>query len=186
MATNPIDLIFIFAVPEIPNPNSQIPGKVSIPNKSKRRNHVPPLFEMIEEKIKVSSRASDANASQLAILFFVRPVSTNRKNMRLSFASFRQIFARIKKSFLLNASSASIQLAATEPDARTNCRISSVLLIVLGNCLTKARTDSANRNVRSSRSRGLAPSSILELGGLVVYLGFGAWDLELAAATAFR
>src|SRR5439155_25294217 len=34
------------------------------------------------------------------------------------------IFARIRKSFLLNASSASIQLAATEPDARTSCRIS--------------------------------------------------------------
>src|SRR5436190_10415631 len=88
---------------------------------------------------------------------------TRRAN-RLSFASFRQIFARIRKSFLLKASSASIQLAATEPDARTNCRTSSVLLTVLGNCFTKVRTDSANRNVRSSRSRGLAPSSILELG----------------------
>jgi len=54
---------------------------------------------------------------------FVEPVSTNRKNSRLSFASFRQILTRIRKSFLLNASSASIQLAATEPDARTNCRI---------------------------------------------------------------
>jgi len=54
---------------------------------------------------------------------FVEPVSTNRKNSRLSFASFRQILTRIRKSFLLNASSASIQLAATEPDARTDCRI---------------------------------------------------------------
>ena len=121
---------------------------------------------MIDAKIKVNSRASLASASRLATLFFVRPVSTNRKNKRLSLASFRQIFARIRKSFLLKASSASIQFAATEPEARTNCLTSSVLLIVRGNCLTKARTDSANRNVRSSRSRGLAPFSI------------GIWDFD--------
>jgi hypothetical protein len=53
-----------------------------------------------------------------------------------------------------------------------------------GNCFTNVRTDSANKNVRSSRSRGFAPSSILELG-FEVYLGFGFWDLELAASTAF-
>jgi hypothetical protein len=47
---------------------------------------------------------------------FVEAVSTNRKNNRLSFASFRQILTRITKSFLLKASSASIQFAATEPD----------------------------------------------------------------------
>jgi hypothetical protein len=45
---------------------------------------------------------------------FVEAVSTNRKNNGLSFASFRQILTRITKSFLLKASSASIQFAATE------------------------------------------------------------------------
>src|SRR5207253_4927377 len=138
------------------------PRQNSIVKIRKRAHH--PLFEMIDAKIRVNSRASAASASRLATLFFVRPVSTNRKNKRLSLASFRQIFARIRKSFLLKASSASIQLAATEPDARTSCRTSSLLLIVLGSCFTNERTDSANRNVRSSRSRGLAPPSIWELG----------------------
>jgi hypothetical protein len=99
---------------------------------------------MIEEKISVSSRASAANASRLAALFFDKPESINRKKRRLSLASFRQIFARIKKSFLLKASSASIQLAATQPEARTSCRTSSALLIVLGNCFTNVRTNCAN------------------------------------------
>src|SRR5436190_3573832 len=119
--------------------------------KSQKRQRCHPLFEMIDAKIKVNSRASAARASRLAALFFVMPTSTNRKNKRLSFASFRQIFARIRKSFLLSASSASIQLAATEPDARTNCLTSSVLLIVLGSCFTNTRTDCANSNVRSSK-----------------------------------
>src|SRR6202047_3965779 len=132
---------------------------------------------MIAEKISVNSRASAANASRRFTFSLLRPVSLNRKNSLLSFASFRQIFTRIRKSFLLKASSASIQFTATEPEARTNCRTSSVLLSVLGNCFTSLRTDSANRNVRSSRSRGLAPSSILGLGfdpllGIWV-LGFG-------------
>jgi hypothetical protein len=43
----------------------------------------------------------------------------------------------MRKSFLLRASSASIQLAATEPDARTNCRTSSALLTVRGKLLNK-------------------------------------------------
>src|SRR5205814_7976055 len=107
-------------------------------------------------------------------IVFVRPVSTNRRNSRLSLASLRQIFARIRKSFLLKASSASIQFAATEPDARTNCRTSSLLLTVRGNSFTNARIDCANSNVRSSRSRGLAPSFILELE-----ISFFTWDLEL-------
>ena len=126
------------------------------------------------EKISVSSRASVANTSRFVTLPLLSPASIKRKNKRLSFASFRQIFARIRKSFLLRASSASIQLAATEPDARTSCRTSSVLLTVLGNCFTNPRTDSANRNVRSSRSRGLAPSSILDLGFNCL---FGTWVL---------
>jgi hypothetical protein len=49
----------------------------------------------MEEKINVSSRASAANLSWLARVAFVNPTSTNRKNNRLSFASFRQIFNRI-------------------------------------------------------------------------------------------
>src|SRR6266436_4121934 len=102
------------------------------------------FFEIIEEKISVSWRASSANLSQADAVAFAKPASTSRKNNRLSFASFRQILTRIKKSFLLSASSASIQLDATEPEARTNCRTSSQLLIVLGNSFTNARTDSAN------------------------------------------
>src|ERR1700730_19363254 len=143
-------LDFHFTVPEVPNPNSQAPGKISIRNESKRDAHELLLFEMMAEKINVSSRASAARISRFMMLLFVKPASTKRKNKRLSFASFRQIFARIKTSFLLRASSASIQLAATEPDARTNCRTSSVLLTVRGNCLTNAPTDCANSNVRSS------------------------------------
>ena len=132
--------------------------------KSKKRTGDHPLLEMIGEKIKVNSRASVPKLSRAATLFLDNPASTNREKRRLSFASLRQIFRRMRKSFLLRASSASIQLAATEPDARTNCRTSSVLLTVHGNCLTNARTDCANSNVRSSRSRGLASSSILQLG----------------------
>src|ERR1700719_1309895 len=37
----------------------------------------------------------------------------------------------------------------------------------------------------TARSRGLAPSSILDWD-LIRYLGFGFWVLELAAFTAFR
>ena len=111
------------------------------------------------------------------------PTSTNRRNSRLSFASFRQILTRIRKSFLLRASSASIQFAATDPEARTNCRTSSALLRLFGNCLTNALTDSANRNVRSSRSRGFAPSSILGIGiwNLIPFtfnLELGIWNLQ--------
>src|SRR5437870_1875345 len=162
MATKPISLIFmlLFEKFQIPIPKSQ--GKFNRQIPKKTDHHL--LFEIIDEKIKVNSHPSAASASRVAILLFVKPVSTNRRNKRLSLASFRQIFTRIRKSFLLSASSASIQLAATEPDARTSCRTSSVLLIVLGSCFTNERTDSANRNVRSSRSRGLAPPSIWELG----------------------
>jgi hypothetical protein len=110
-----------------------------------------------------SSRASVASLSRAVALLFVA-AWISRRNSRLSFASLRQIFTRSKKSFLLSAASASIQFAATDPEARTNCRTSSTLLIVLGNCLTKLRTDSANRNVRSSKSRRFAPPSILKLG----------------------
>src|SRR5205814_2571106 len=145
---------------QIPIPKSQ--GKFNRQIQKRQRCH--PLFEIIDEKIKVNSRASAARASRLAALFFAEPTSTNRKNKRLSFASFRQIFARIRKSFLLSASSASIQLAATEPDARTNCRTSSILLSVLGNCFTNVRTDSANKKVRFSKSRGFDRSSILDIG----------------------
>src|SRR6266404_6835171 len=116
--------------------------------------------------------------------FFAKPASTNRKNRRLSFDSLRQIFTRMRKPFLLRASSASLQLAATEPEARTNCLMSSVLLTVLGNCFTKARTDCANSNVLSSRSRGLLPPFILRFGDLILIwsLGFGTWDLKSLSA----
>src|SRR5213592_3565130 len=139
---------------QIPIPKSQVNLNFQI----QKSNHS--FLETIEEKISVNSRASPANSSRVPSVAFVEPASTSHKNNRLSFASFRQIFTRIKKSFLLKASSASIQLAATEPDARTNCRTSSPLLTVLGNCFTNARTDSAKWNVRSSKSRGLETSPI--------------------------
>jgi hypothetical protein len=82
---------------------------------------------------------SSANMSRVDVVLCDEPRSIKRKNNQLSFASFRQIFTRIKKSFLLKASSASIQFAATEPDARTNCRTSSMLLIVFGASRTRAR-----------------------------------------------
>src|SRR5206468_11246723 len=147
------------------DPKSQFPNSREIQiAKFQIRHRDHSLFEIIDEKIKVNSRASVASVSRATVLLLVNPASTSRRNSRLSFASLRQIFTRIRKSFLLSASSASIQFAATEPDARTNCRTSSVLLTVLGNCLTNARTDSANRNVRSSRSRAFAPASIFEFG----------------------
>ena len=159
------------------NSKSQIPNPKQIPiAKLQRGSRDHWLFEMIEEKMSTSSRASAARLSRAVELLLLVPASISRRNSRLSFASLRQIFTRSKKSFLLSASSASIQFAATDPDARTNCRTSSKLLIVLGNCFTKLRTDSANRNVRSSRSRGFSPSSILELGfgWLFIWnLGFG-------------
>src|SRR5437016_5731396 len=160
------------------NPNFQFPNPRQISNSQIQKKQCRyPLFGIIDEKISVSSRASAASLSRAATLPFVNPASTNRKNRRRSFASLRQIFARIRKSFLLSTSSASTQFAAAEPDARTNCLTSSVLLTVLGSPFTNVRTDSANRNVLSSRSRGLAPSSILDLGfdrllGIWV-LGFG-------------
>ena len=122
----------------------------------------------------MSSRASVAKPSRQPAYSSLRPRRSVARISRLSFASFLQIFTRIRKSFLLSASSASIQLAATDPDARTNCLTSSALLRVLGNCLTNARTDSANRNVRSSRSRRFAPSSILAFG---ICRLLGIWDL---------
>jgi len=149
--------MLLFGKFQIPIPKSQGKFNRQIPKKTDHH----PLFEIVDEKIKVNSHPSAASASRVAILLFVKPVSTNRRNKRLSLASFRQIFTRIRKSFLLKASSASIQFAATEPDARTNCRTSSVLLIVLGNCFTNARTDSANRKVLSSKSRGFEPLSLL-------------------------
>jgi hypothetical protein len=65
---------------------------------------------MIAEKISVSSRASFARLSRELAVFFAAPASISRKKRRLSFASFLQILTRIRKSFLLSASSASIQL----------------------------------------------------------------------------
>ncbi|HTL78993.1 MAG TPA: hypothetical protein VL136_06240, partial [Candidatus Babeliales bacterium] len=85
----------------------------------KTKNHNPTDFEIIAEKISVSSRASFANLSRELAASFAKPASINRKKRRLSFASFLQIFTRIRKSFLLSASSASIQLAATDPEARS-------------------------------------------------------------------
>src|SRR5437660_11580784 len=96
-------LTFMFEAPnpkpQIPNPKSQ--AKFQVPKLQKKCAHDPPFFEIIDEKMSVSSRASEASASRSAPLFLVNPVSINRKNKRLSFASLRQIFTRIRKSFLL-------------------------------------------------------------------------------------
>src|SRR5438874_11016591 len=116
IATNPMALIFIvlFQKFQIPIPKSQATFNRQVLKKTALLS----ALSIIDAKINVNSRASAASPSRVAILLFVRPVSTNRRNSRLSLASLQQIFARIRKSFLLNASSASIQLAATEPDAR--------------------------------------------------------------------
>src|SRR6266478_281348 len=147
---------------EISNPNFQIPGKSQLSN-SKKSNHW--LFEIIEEKIRVNSRASAASRSRAASVAFSKPTSINRRNKRLSFASLRQIFTRITKSFLLQASSASIQLAATDPHARTDCRISSALLTVLGNCL---QTSAQTLRIGTSDLRGHVA---------LHYLPFESWEL---------
>src|SRR5436309_1383462 len=52
--------------------------------------------------------------------------------------------------------------------------------------LRNARIDCANSNVRSSKSRVLASSFILELWDWSFHLGFGAWDLELVATTSVQ
>ena len=171
--TDFIRLIFTFSNQEVPNPNLQTPNNL---NRQIPKNPVVYwLFAIIEEKISVNSRASAASWSRADKMVFVKPISRSRKNKRLSFASFRQIFTRIRKSFLLKASSASIQLAATEPEARTNCRTSSALLMLLGGCFTNNRTDSAKRKVRSSRSRGFGLPSIYGFGFGPL---FGIWNLE--------
>ena len=155
---------------QIPIPKSQVNLNFQI----QKSNHS--FLETIEEKISVNSRASPANSSRVPSVAFVEPASTSHKNNRLSFASFRQIFTRIKKSFLLKASSASIQLAATEPDARTNCRTSSPLLTVLGNCFTNA---APIRRIERCDPRDLAVSCRRPFWSwdLILYLGFGFWDL---------
>ena len=76
---------------------------------NQKRNYS--VFEMIAEKININSRASSANLSQADAVLGDEPASIKRKNNRLSFASLRQIFTRMRKSFLLNASSASIEFA---------------------------------------------------------------------------
>ena len=124
---------------------------------------------MIDEKIKVSSRASFINASRTAMLRCVKPISSNRKNRRLSFASFRQIFARIRKSFLLKASSASNQFAATEPEARTNSRTSSMLASLRGSCFTNPRT------AWGKLERPIRPDRVAS----PPWLEFDYWDLDL-------
>ena len=88
---------------------------------------------------------------------------------------------RAHENLLLNASSASIQFAATEPDARTNCRTSSDIAEVRGN------PSSSNAKTSLFKSRGLGePSSkSLWIFEFEYYLGFGFWALELAAATDF-
>src|SRR5260370_500618 len=58
-------------------------------------DHNPLLFEMIAEKINVSSYASQASSSRR--LLFAVPTSINRRKRRLSLASLRQIFARTRK-----------------------------------------------------------------------------------------
>jgi hypothetical protein len=69
---------------QIPIPKSQ-----SKFNHQKKESVCYPLFEIIDEKIRVSSRASATNASRLSMLWLVGPASTNRRNKRLSFASLR-------------------------------------------------------------------------------------------------
>src|SRR4030095_7249638 len=134
--TNAMFLIFISFDYDVPA-KSQIPGSKSQAKSQtnkvrKPRTHEPPVFEIMDEKISVSSRASFSKASREFADSSVDPPSVKRKKSRLSFASFLQIFTRIKKSFLLSASSASIQFAATDPDARTSWRTSSALLIFRG------------------------------------------------------
>src|SRR5438045_9092207 len=117
---------------QIPIPKSQ--GKFNRQIPKRRTSH--PLFEIIDEKIRVSSRASDANVSRAERLFLDKPASTNRKNRRLSFDSLRQIFTRMRKSFLLIASSASIHFADHMRDDYTYLRHSSVSLYILGHSLS--------------------------------------------------
>jgi hypothetical protein len=138
---------------------------------------------MIAEKISVNSRASPANASRRFTFSFAETCITQSQEQPALVRLFGTNLHTQKKTFLLKASSASIQLAATDPEARTNCRTSSVLLSVLGNCFTNVRTDSANKNVRSSRSRGLAPSSILGLGFDRL---FGIWVLAFGTCGFHR
>jgi hypothetical protein len=48
-------------------------------------------LEIIDEKIRVSSRVSVVKVSRATTLLLAKPVSTSPKKSRLSFASFRQI-----------------------------------------------------------------------------------------------
>ena len=140
----------------------------------------------MEEKIRVNSRASVANRSRIASVDFVSPTSISRRNKRLSLASFRQIFTRIRKSFLLNASSASFQLAATDPDARTSCRTSSVLLIVLGNCFYERahRLCEPECSLFQIAWLGTIFHLRLRIWFVICDLGVGIWNLAPQAAAS--
>lgn len=128
---------------------------------------------MMAEKIKVSSRASPERASRCVARS--EPGSTSLRKRRLSLASFRQIFTRIKNSFLLNASSASIQLAD---------------VLCVGDRLWQTSEKAANRF-------GKQECSILQVSrfcaifhGFFSRLGFGQllgiWDLGFGACRALR
>ena len=128
----------------------------------------------------MSSRASATNASRLSMLWLVGPASTNRRNKRLSFASLRQIFTRMRKSFFSKLS-ASIQLAATDPEREPTAEYLPHYWR-LGNCFTNvAQTLRSERPIFKITWPYYLPFEGWEL--VPCCLGFGAWDLGFAAGS---
>src|SRR5438477_1986474 len=157
-------LTFMF---KAPNPKPQIPSKIPSAKAQKKCAHDPPFFEIIDEKMSVSSRASEASASRSAPLFLVNPVSINRKNKRLSFASLRQIFTRIRKSFLLE------RFVGFNPIRRDRTGSANQLpnILSVADCSWQALHESANRFPEKE-------CSILQVTRFSTIIHLGNWDLR--------
>ena len=140
------------------------------PNRSEFRDFIPTYssFFTIDEQISFNSCASCRSSARILSRAIFSPVSKSLSQSSHSFASLRQVRNFITRSFSPNASLASMQFAATEPEARTNCFTSSIFAIVRGRPRTNARIATANPAVLSSRSRGFSFIGFsLDFGSLV-------------------
>src|SRR5437899_8472647 len=115
----------------------------------------------------VSSRASEASASRSAPLFLVNPVSINRKNKRLSFASLRQIFTRIRKSFFAES------FVGFDPVRSDRTRRANQLPNVLS-VANRSRQLLDETTHRFCKQKG----SILQVTRFSIIIHFWNWDLR--------
>jgi hypothetical protein len=125
------------------------------------------FFEMIAEKIKVSSRASSASSSRPRLVASL--ISTNRKNRRLSFDSLRQIFARRRKSFAQ-------RLVSLDPVCRDRARSPNQLANILN--VSESTRQFLHKRSNSLRKDECALLEVARFGGIVHGL-FEYWSLNI-------